>query len=247
MPDELRFTSKDGFLRSLKLPNFRRPARPTLQLSKDALETPLADNWLREVRQLLTRSGAWEGHPIDSAEQFLSIPAPGVTVERPVPSVIGIDEPVFTSSGFGAKGVKRGAVMYDRGVCEQLLADAQCEVHMCLTHETKDVTGREPYGEDIGAISAAACYDSFCGGNTCHAQNCSSLKCSTQTCYEQFCSSHLCGTHKQKVVLLTILQEHWDHPFVRELAQYFRLDVSPDLVEAIKSYVGRNMYDQSVK
>jgi trehalose 6-phosphate synthase len=102
------------------------------------------DGWLRDVRDFLMRSGPWKDHPIDSVETFMAVPAPGVSVENPLPAVIGIDEPIFTSLGFGMEGIKDGVVKYTRGICEVLDVDATCDSHICITHTTKPVQRRRP-------------------------------------------------------------------------------------------------------
>jgi hypothetical protein len=56
----------------------------------------------------------------------MAIPAPGVSTSDPLPAVIGCDEPVFTSLGFGMKGTKDGIAEYAHGVCEIQDSDALC-------------------------------------------------------------------------------------------------------------------------
>lgn len=223
---------------------------PTLKLSREALEAPLDVDWLQDLRDFLTRSGAWRQHPTSSVELYAAAPAPGVDPSPALPTVIGPAEPVFTSLGFGSSGVRDGHAIYDSGVCEKLAFPASCDTLICVAHEASRASefgAPEPAGcsnLDLDATRKGACYDSFCGGNTCLNQNCTSMKCSTQKCSEQFCSDHLCGTHSQKLIARD-LAASWDHPFVRELRQYFASEDVDRLEVAILGYVGRNMFDGS--
>lgn len=251
MSHEVRFSFKLlfklQFWRSLNLRNLCKPVKPTLCLSKKAMENPLPEGLLSDIRDFLSRSGVWENHPIDSVETFMAIPAPGVRIKKPVPSVIGIDEPVFTSLGFGMEGVKDGVAKYTSGVCETLNGDTHCDSYLCITNVTPAVKGRDP--NEISskpAATAATCYDSFCGNNDCFENDCSSQKCGDQWCDVHSCSTHACG--KQSSTLITSeLQENWEHPFVKELAQYFGIDMQDRLATAVKHYVGRNMFNNPTK
>jgi hypothetical protein len=144
---ELRFSA----MMLSKIKFWRKPVRPTLRLSKAALETPLPEGFLSNIRGFLTRSGSWKGHPTDSVEAFMTIPAPGVSIQNPLPSVIGIDEPVFTSLGFGMEGIKDGVVKYATGICEILNSDSQCDAHICITQAAKLVKRRRPQSTEPGA------------------------------------------------------------------------------------------------
>jgi hypothetical protein len=253
MSDELRFSLKllfkKPFWRSLILPTLRKPVKPTLRLSKAALETPLPEGFLSNIREFLTRSGSWKGHPTDSVEAFMTIPAPGVSIQNPLPSVIGIDEPVFTSLGFGMEGIKDGVVKYATGICEILNSDSQCDAHICITQAAKLVKRRRPQSTESGVLSSAAaktCYDSFCNVNTCGVNKCKSLRCDFQNCTEQTCTEQKCDSH-HSIALTSELETDWKHPFVQELARYFGVDMRDDLAAAVMHYVGRNMFDESAR
>ena len=133
MSEELGFSSRQQLLDQLSLGDLDRPVRPTLRLPSAALETPLPEGveWLGQIREFLTRSGPWEDHTTESAEAFLAVPAPGVSV--PKASVVGIDTPVFTSLGFGFEGVKDGSATYTTGVCEAHNIPYQCGTFVCIT------------------------------------------------------------------------------------------------------------------
>ena len=104
MSNKVRFSFcmllKRSFWRNFNLRRLLKPIEPGLQLSEKALETPLPPGPLSDLRDFLARRGSWKNHPIDSVETFMAIPAVGVSIEQPVPSVIGIAKPVFTSLGF---------------------------------------------------------------------------------------------------------------------------------------------------
>jgi hypothetical protein len=239
MPGEFRFSVK--MLANIKF--WRKMVKPTLRLSKDALETPLPEGTVRDIRDFLTRSGPWKGHPIDSVEAFMAIPAPGVSIQNPVPAVIGIDEPVFTSLGFGMEGIKDGVVKYTRGICETHNSGAQCETYMCMTQVAKSRVTRRQNTEapDIGT-----CFDSHCKSNMCGINSCSSQLCSTQRCIFHDCSTHQCS-EQTSLGFTSELETHWDHPFVQELGRYFGVNMSDKLASAVMHYVGRNMFDESAK
>ena len=250
MSEELRFsfvTLFKKFWHSLNRRSLCKPVRPTLHLSKEALETPLPEGLLRDIRDFLTRSGPWKDHPVDSVEVFMAIPAPGVSVQNPLPSVVGIDKPVFTSLGFGMEGITDGVARYTTGVCEVLNNDANCDTLICITQTTQPVTGRVPMMKDDSEVISAACYDNYCGQNDCFTDNCSSQKCGGQSCRDHFCADHFCGTKKSRVAFSSELETHWQHPFVQELGRYFRIDMLDDLAAAVKQYVGRNMFDGSAQ
>jgi len=239
MPTELRFSSK--LFSKIKVP--AKPVKPTLHLSKAALETPLPDGNLRDIRDFLTRGGRWKGHPIDSVEAFLAIPAPGVNIKVPVPAVVGLKEPVFTSVGFGMEGVTGGAVLYSTGVCEAHNTDSKCDTYMCITHATRLGVTPHVSGESIGAET---CFDSHCKSNMCGTNSCSSQLCGTQRCIFHDCSNHLCS-EQNSVALTAELAAQSKHPFVKELGRYFGIDMGDKLAKAVMHYVGRNMFDESAR
>jgi hypothetical protein len=239
MPGELRFSVK----MLAKIKSWRTHVKPTLRLSKAALETPLPEGAVRDFRDFLTRSGRWKGHPVDSVEAFMAIPAPGVSIQNPVPSVIGIDEPVFTSLGFGMEGIKDGVAKYTRGICETHNSDAQCETYMCMTQATKIRVTRRQSAE---AAEAGTCWASHCKSNMCGTNSCTSQLCSIQTCIFLSCSTHQC-TEQSDVAFPSELETHWNHPFVQELGRYFGVNMPDKLASAVMHYVGRNMYDESAK
>ncbi len=240
MPKEHRFSVK--MLSKIKF--WRKPVKPTLRLSKAALETPLPNGFLHDIRDFLTRRGHWKGHTIDSAELFMAIPAPGVSTQDPLPAVIGFDEPVFTSLGFGMEGVKDGVVKYSKGICEIHDSDAQCNTYMCITQVTKP--GVTPRQSAELSVVAETCYASHCKNNMCGTNSCSSQLCSTQRCIFHDCSDHLCS-EQNSVAFTSELDIHWKHPFVQELGRYFGVDMSKDLATAVMHYVGRNMFDESAR
>jgi len=239
MTNELRFSAK--LLSNLRL----RPksVRPGLRLSKAALEAPLPEGPLRDIRDFLTRSGRWAGHPIDSVEAFIAIPAIGVSMKDPVPEAIGLKEPVFTSVGFGMAGFEDGAVQYSQGVCEAHTSDSQCDTYMCITHATKPGVTRRPATE---SIDEETCYDTHCKKNMCGINSCSSQACGEQRCIFHDCSNHLCS-EQNSIALSAELKTHWKHPFVKELGRYFKLDMGDRLAKAVMHYVGRNMFDESAR
>lgn len=243
----LRMLFKSKFWRSFSLRNLCKPVKPNLRLSKEAMETPLPEGLLSDIRDFLSRSGVWENHPIDSVETFMAIPAPGVSMEKPVPSVIGIDEPVFTSLGFGMEGVKNGVAKYTSGVCETLNGDTHCDNYICVTNVTPVVKGRNPNDTNSKlSVTAATCFDSFCGINDCFKNDCSSQKCNDHWCDDHSCSEHACGK-QSSIFISSELDDNWEHPFVKELAQYFGIDMQDRLASAVKHYVGRNMFNNTAK
>jgi len=239
MPAELRFSVK--MLSKVKF--WRKPVKPTLRLSKAALETPLPEGILRDIRDFLTRSGRWKGHPIDSVEAFMAIPAPGVSIQNPLPSVIGFDEPVFTSLGFGMAGIKDGVVKYSSGICEIHDSYSQCDTYMCITQATKPVVMRRLSAEPV---DPQTCYASHCKTNNCGINSCSSQLCSTQKCILHDCTTHQCS-EQSSLAFTSELETHWNHPFVQELGRYFGVDMKDDLATAVMHYVGRNMFDESAR
>jgi hypothetical protein len=240
MPDELRFSAK--LLSNLRL----RPkqVRPGLRLSKAALETPLPKGILRDIRDFLTRSGRWTGHPIDSVEAFVAMPAIGVSMKDPVPEVIGLREPVFTSVGFGMEGIQEGVVQYSKGVCEAHNSDSKCDTYVCITHATKPGVTRRPATE---IAAPEACFDSHCEDNTCHDDRCSSQHCNILRCPSHSCTVNECNTQRTTVSLTAELEAQWKHPFVKELGRYFGVDMGDKLAKAVMHYVGRNMFDESAR
>jgi len=239
MPKELRLSAK--MLSKIKF--WRKPVKPTLHLSKTALETPLPDGFLQDIRDFLTRRGRWKGHTIDSLELFMAVPAPGVSIRDPLPEVIGFDEPVFTSVGFGMEGVKGGVVAYSKGICEIHDSGAKCDNYLCITQAAKHVAAQRQVTE---SIDIETCYWSYCKANTCGINSCSSQSCSTQKCIMHDCSNHSCS-EQTSFAFTSELELHWNHPFVQELGRYFRVDMSEDLAAAVMHYVGRNLFDESVK
>ena len=81
----------------------------------------------------------------------MAIPAPGVSIRDPLPSVIGVDEPVFTSLGFGMEGIKDGVAQYTRGICEIHNNNSQCDTYMCITQATKPVVMRRRRRRALGS------------------------------------------------------------------------------------------------
>jgi hypothetical protein len=239
MAKELRFSAK--MLSKVKV--WRKQVKPTLHLSKAALETPLPKGLLHDIRDFLTRSGRWKGHTLDSAEVFMAIPAPGVNTQDPLPEVIGPDEPVFTSLGFGMEGIKHGVVEYSRGICEIHDSDSRCDTYMCITQTSKQVVKPRQSAE---TVNPQTCYSSHCKENSCGINSCSSQLCSTQSCILHDCSTHMCS-EQTSVAFTSELEIHWHHPFVQELVRYFRLDITEKLAAEVMHYVGRNMYDESAK
>ena len=239
MPKELRVSVK--MLSKIKY--WRKPVQPTLKLSKAALETPLPAGFLHEIRDFLTRRGRWKGHSIDSVEAFMAIPALGVSTRDPLPAVIGIDEPVFTSIGFGGKGVKEGVAEYTKGICEVQESDARCDTYLCITQAGKRVA---PHRQAAESIDIETCYWSYCKANSCGIQSCSSQSCGTQSCIMHSCTTHFCS-EQTALAFTTELDANWNHPFVQELGKYFKVDMNDDLAAAVMHYVGRNMYDESAK
>ncbi len=259
MSNELRFSFVRIIMqlwKSLIRRSLCKPVRPSLHLSKKALETPLPKGLLSDIRDFLTRSGPWKDHPIDSVEVFMAIPAPGVSIQTPLPSVVGFDEPVFTSLGFGMEGITDGVTSYTTGVCEVLKNDASCDTLICITQTTQKGTRLVPSDDDQGLISLKTCYDSHCKKNVCLDNDCKSQKCSAQTCGTHDCTDHLCGTQNScgivedkatRFSIVSEFEEHWQHPFVQELNRYFGIDNLDDLAAATKEYIGRNMYDESAQ
>jgi hypothetical protein len=246
MTNKVRFSFcmlfKRSFWRNFSLRRLWKPIEPGLHLSEKALETPLPPGTLCDLRDFLTRRGSWKNHPLDSVETFMAIPAVGVSIEQPVPTVIGIDKPVFTSLGFGMAGIKDGVAEYTNGVCATLAAETHCGDYLCITHVSR-VQGRNPLSQPDD-IAAATCYDTFCGNNDCFNNTCSSQKCSSHWCDVHSCSDHACGK-QTSIAISTQLEDHWDHPFVKELAQYFGVNLQVELATAVEAYVGRNLYDHS--
>ncbi len=246
MSDKVRFSFclllKRSFWRNFSLRRLLNPIEPGLRLSEKALETPLPQGPLSDLRDFLTRRGDWKNHPIDSVEAFMAIPAVGVSIEHPVPSVIGIDKPVFTSLGFGMEGIQDAVAKYTSGVCGRLEAETHCGNYLCITH-VSSVPGRSPHSPP-GELAAVTCYDSFCGANDCFNNTCSSQKCADHWCDVHSCSDHACGK-QSSIAVLAQLEESWDHPFVKELAQYFGVNLQEELATAVKAYVGRNLYSQT--
>ncbi len=239
MPAELRFSPK--LFSKIKLP--AKPVKPTLHLSKAARETPLPDGNLRDIRDFLTRKGRWKGHPIDSVEAFLAIPAPGVSIKDPVPEVVGLKEPVFTSAGFGMEGITGAAVRYSAGVCEANNTDSKCDTYMCITHTTGLGVTPRASGE---SAAAETCFDSHCASNMCGINSCSSQECDTQRCIFHSCSNHQCS-EQNSIALSAELEAQLKHPFVKELARYLGIDMGDKLAKAVMHYVGRNMFDESAR
>ena len=97
---------------------------------------------------------------------------------------------------------------------------------------------------------ASTCYDSFCGGDTCLNENCSSHKCNTNSCDGQACDTHLCGTKTSCSTKAAHLGGFWEndlmanseHPFVKELMNYFGAADYRKLEIDILQFVGRNMF-----
>ena len=246
MSSKVRFSFcmlfKQSFWRNFSLRRLFKPLEPGLHLSEKALETPLPPGPLSDLRDFLARRGSWKNHPIDSVEMFMAIPAVGVGIEQPVPSVIGIDKPVFTSLGFGTEGIRDGVVKYTNGVCDRMEAETHCDSYLCITHVSR-IGGRRTDSAST-ELAATTCYDSFCGNNDCFNNTCSSQKCGDHWCDVHSCSDHACG--KQSSIAITSqLQENWDHPFVTALAQYFGVDLQAELAAEVKAYVGRNLYEDS--
>jgi hypothetical protein len=233
---------KRSFWRNFDLRRLFKPIEPGLHLSEKALDAPLPPGPLSDLRDFLARRDSWQNHPIDSVEAFMAIPAVGVSVEQPVPSVIGIDKPVFTSLGFGMEGIQDAVANYTNGVCDRLEAETNCGNYLCITHVSR-VGGRKP---DLppGELAATTCYDSFCGANDCFNNTCKSQKCADHWCDVHSCSDHACGK-QSSIAIATQLADSWDHPFVKELAQYFGVNLQEELATAVKAYVGRNLYSQS--
>jgi hypothetical protein len=239
MPKELRVSIK---LLS-KIRYWRKPVKPTLHLSKAALETPLPAGFLHDIRDFLTRRGHWKGHTIDSIETFIAMPALGVSTRDPLPAVIGLDEPVFTSVGFGMREVKDGVAEYTRGICEIQDSDARCGTYLCITQAGKRVAPKRHATE---SIDIETCYWTYCKANSCGINSCSSQSCGTQSCIMHDCSNHACS-EQNAIAFTSELDTNWNHPFVQELGRYFKIDMRDDLAAAVLHYVGRNMFDETAR
>jgi hypothetical protein len=184
-----------------------RTIAPTLVLSREARTAHLESPWLSELRDFLCRTGAWRDHPIDSVELFAASPAPGVEPAAGVPNVIGPSEPVFTSVGFGAKGVRQGRVEYESGICAELRLPSICDALICGMNlsdrrAAPPCNALDPTGgrAALGRPAAGACLvldppapgsgdTSQQGPRPAFPHNIAA------TCYDAFCSFNGCGEH----------------------------------------------------
>ena len=132
------FKSKDQIFKALspQIGDMKVMVKPTLKLSKKALETPLPPGWLSNIREFLTRTGKWKGHPVRSIEHFIITPAPGVIAE---PRVVGdIKEPAFASLGFGEIIFKEDQLIFTSNICTvqdvigSISNTAHCYAFICL-------------------------------------------------------------------------------------------------------------------
>ncbi|OEU61477.1 MAG: hypothetical protein BBJ57_08510 [Desulfobacterales bacterium PC51MH44] len=132
------FKSKDQIFKALspQIGDMKVMVKPTLKLSKKALETPLPPGWLNDIREFLTRTGKWKGHPTRSIEHFIITPAPGVIAE---PRVVGdIKEPVFASLGFGDMIFKGDQLIFTSNICpvqkiiDSITIGGHCYAFICL-------------------------------------------------------------------------------------------------------------------
>ncbi len=220
--NEIGFRSKKEMINALDVGDLRRKVTPTLELSKEALETPLTNPCLEGIREFLTRTGKWEGHPVLSAELFVCVPAPGVIVSKSAPRVIGdIDEPVFRSLGFGDITYASEYAHCSMHACD--IYDSQC-----LEHNSRE--------DCRGYCTKQGCNKMNCDGHYCDKENCANVNCKKETCGSQSCAD-------QK--FSSLLEAYMDHPFVRELSRYFDINVPDRLAEAVMRFVGKNMFDAS--
>jgi len=195
-----------------------RNIAPTLVLSREARTAHLESPWLSELRDFLCRTGAWRNHPIDSVELFAASPAPGVEPAAGVPNVIGPSEPVFTSVGFGAKGVRQGRVEYESGICAELRLPSICDALICGMNLSDRTTAPpcnalDPTGgrAALGRPAAGSCLvldplPHQALGDTSEqgprpafpvttALGCYDSFCGRDTCATQNCTSHKCLTN----------------------------------------------------
>ena len=194
------FKSKDQILKALspQMGDMKVMVKPTLKLSKKALETPLPGGWLSDVRDFLTRSGKWADHPIRSIEHFVSIPAPGVMVDRDLlPNVIGnIKEPVFISLGFGDMS---------------FINNFRCGKNNC----TDQWNGDETYGCTTNDCGKQSCTEFSCGENDCGEHGCGKNNCGKQRGITDFISDLEANWHHPFV---QDLMDHFNVTTVEPLA-----------------------------
>ena len=199
-----------------------RPVKATLKLSPEALNTPLPPGWLNNIREFLTRTGKWKEHPIHSIEHVIITPAPGVVDEIP--------RPVIITPGFGEINFKPDLWECPKNVCPALdltgliSGGLHCYVFLC-------------WEVDCSYYDPSGCYFQCDFGGCKHGQ-CPDL--------EDECPG-LCGEYDEEEGFHAIpeFEAYWDHPFVKELRNYFGVDSVDKLFNDVKHYIGRNMYDES--
>ncbi len=195
------------------------PVKPTLRLSQEARNTSLPEGYLKDCRDLLTRTAKWKDLPTLSAEQFRSVPGFGV---EPFPEVIGSEGPAFGSMGFGNMNLGNSEFSCNENTCESQHLTGSDE-DWCVKNSCSDVSC-EHFTCDDHTDGGCKTYDG-------DGPSCGKLKCGKQTeGLENFISE---------------VELNWEHPFVQELRNYFQIDSSEDFVNELEHYTGRNMYDAS--
>lgn len=223
MAKPIGFTSRKQVADALRaeLSDRGRLKTPIIELSPEALETPLPDGWLCDVRDFLTRSGEWADHSIKSAEHFVAIPAIGVIVDEPMPRVIGdLTEAVFVSLGFGNATYTE---------------EFSCDVNNCPRQE---IGPRDPGDGDDP--------DPKCTANFCDEQTCRGLDCTGNDCTDHDCSRLSCDPQRAEDEFISALQANKEHPFVRDLRKHFRVDSIDALTSAVQGFVAMNGFDASL-
>ena len=225
------FKSKDQIFEALspQIGDMKRMVKPTLKLSNEALEAPLREGLLSELRDGLTRSGRYANHTINVAEQFVCYPPPGVIfeVEELAPEVIGPKKPVFSSLGFGDTTIlPNGGVKCVIHNCPTLLIDgAFCTIQLC------------PW--------------QICENNSCGSHGCCSYSTTPEPEPEPEPEPSVCvelmpaAVEISEEAFIHELEVYHDHPFVVELMAYFNTESNQELTERVTYFVTRNMHDQS--
>lgn len=97
-------------------------------------------------------------------------------------------------------------------------------------------------GQEIGCSED----ESSCDNNWCTDQDCDGYDCDSNICGDQDCSTLDCDGHWAFLKdFIGELEANWEHPFVQELAQYFKVEIASDLCKSVSFYIGRNMFDVS--
>lgn len=193
-----------------------------LRLSHEARTQPLQSEWLTELRDFLTRSGAWRHHPVATVEIFAATPR----VMTPGARVIGTDRPIFTSLGYGVDAVEAGRPHYRQGVCVELQVASVCSDLICVSNTSGSVLGpeclvlgsaetegEEPSGgratthgtqdrdrtsvDDIDNAIRCLALDPVMAENAagaCYDSFCGGESCLTENCKSLKCSTNNCST-----------------------------------------------------